>query len=74
MFQLLQVLPILILYPDDLHQRAFEIALRFGQPQAYDAHYLALAEMLSCEFWTSDDRLYNTVRSQLPWVKWLGNA
>lgn len=74
LFQAFRALPVRILYPGDLHERAFEVALHFGQPQAYDAHYLALADMLSCEFWTADDRLYNTVRSQLPWVKWLGNA
>ena len=30
-------------------------------------------ERLSCEFWTADERLFNAVRSQLTWVKWIGN-
>lgn len=38
----------------------------------HDAHYLALAQTLDCEFWTADERLYNAVRDQLPWVRWLG--
>ena len=45
----------------------------FNHLAAYDAHYLALAEMLGCEFWNADERLYNTVKDELPWVKWLGD-
>lgn len=59
--------------PIGLHHRAWERAYRFKQPAAYDAHYLALAEMLGCEFWTADRRLHNAVKDELPWVKWLGD-
>ena len=62
-----------LLHPDGLHQRAWELAKRFNRPQAYDSHYLALAEMLSLELWTADKRLYNAVKDALPWVKWLGD-
>ena len=31
-----------------------------------------LAEMLACPFWTADERLYNAVKEQLSWVRWLG--
>jgi hypothetical protein len=37
-------------------------------PAAYDAHYLALAERVGAEFWTTDRRLANKVREALPWV------
>jgi hypothetical protein len=37
-----------------------------------DARYLALAERESCEYWTADERLWNSVRAQLGWVRWLG--
>jgi predicted nucleic acid-binding protein len=47
-------------------------ATRFNRPAAYDAHYLALAEMMNCEFWTADERLFNAVRDKLSWVRWLG--
>lgn len=57
------------LYRDaELHQQALKIAQRENLPAAYDAHYLALAERLGIEFWTGDRRLFNAVRSRLPWV------
>ena len=59
--------------PIGLHQRAWELARHFNRPAAYDAHYLALAEMAGCPFWTADERLFNAVRTELEWVHWLGN-
>lgn len=55
-----------------LSQRAIELAHQFGLPAAYDAHYLALAERERCEYWTADQRLWNSVKATLPWVRWLG--
>lgn len=66
-------LPVELLQPTGLHQHAWELARRFNRPAAYDAHYLALAEMTGCPFWTSDERLFNAVQRVLPWVYWLGN-
>ncbi len=54
-----------------LHQRALDLAEQFGLPAAYDAHYLALAERLSAEFWTADRRLAQAVREEMPWVRLL---
>jgi predicted nucleic acid-binding protein len=61
-------------YYDDefLHEAALAIARRFNRPASYDSHYLALADHLGVEFWTLDERLYNSVRHQLPWVHLLG--
>jgi len=73
MFKAFHLLGVKLLYPDNLHERAWELAKRFNRPQAYDSHYLALAEILGLELWTADKRLYNTVESDLPRVKWLGN-
>ena len=47
-------------------------AERFGLPAAYDAHYLALADRLGAEFWTTDRRLANKVRPTLPRVRLVG--
>jgi predicted nucleic acid-binding protein len=52
----------------DLHWRALELAEWLSLPAAYDAHYLALAELLEGEFWTADGRLARTVQPSLPWV------
>ena len=55
-----------------IHPRALELMERFGLPTAYDAHYLALAEFQRCECWTADERLWNTVKKELGWVRWIG--
>ena len=73
MFKAFHLLGVKYLHPEGLHQRAWELAKRFNRPQAYDSYYLALAEILDLEFWTADERLYNIVKSDLPWVKWLGD-
>ena len=71
-FDTVHRLPVQVLTPSDLHRRAWELATRFNRPAAYDAHYLALAEMMNCEFWTADRRLFNVVKDELSWVHWLG--
>lgn len=57
-----------------VHTRALEMADRFRLPTAYDAHYVALAEFQGCEFWTADERLWNSVKRDLHWVRWLGES
>ena len=66
-------LPVHLMKPGGLHQRAWELACRFDLPAAYDAHYLALAEMEGCPFWTADERLFNAVHGSLDWVHRLGD-
>jgi len=73
MFRAFHLLGVRLLYPDGLHEKAWELAKRFNRPQAYDSHYLALEETLGLELWTADDRLYNVVKPELSWVKWLGD-
>jgi predicted nucleic acid-binding protein len=46
-----------------------ELASQFNLAATYDAHYLALAERENCEFWTADERLYNSVRDRFSWVR-----
>jgi predicted nucleic acid-binding protein len=65
-------LPVEFLGDDQMHQRAADLAARFNRPAAYDAHYLALSESIQAEFWTADERLYNAVRHELPWVHLVG--
>ena len=69
----------LLLYPvefyedDDLLKEAYELAVRFNRPRAYDSQYMALAERLNCEFWTADERLVNSTQGQFGHIRWLGN-
>ena len=52
-----------------LHAEAVRIAAKHGLPAAYDAHYLALAERLGVDFFTTDARLAKAVGDDLPWVR-----
>lgn len=52
---------------------AYELAVRFNRPRAYDSQYMALADRLQCDFWTADERLVNSVQAQFSRIHWLGN-
>ncbi|MCL4253142.1 MAG: type II toxin-antitoxin system VapC family toxin [Anaerolineae bacterium] len=65
--------PILYYEDEALLKRAFELAYEFNRPRAYDAQYLALAERLTCDFWTLDENFINVVKHKLKFVYWLGN-
>ena len=45
---------------------------RFGC-SLYDAVYVSLAEQLSCDLVTADDRLLHRLQGRAPWVRWLGD-
>ena len=55
-----------------LHGRALELANRLNQGAVYDALYLALAENLSCDLWTADERFYHAARPVTDSVRWVG--
>lgn len=52
---------------------AWELAKQFNRPRAYDTAYLAYARLNNCNFWTADEKLYNAVKKELDWVKWIGD-
>lgn len=66
-------LPVELDLPYGLHQTALGLADAHGLPAAYDAHYIALAQMLGCEFWTADRNLATAVQDKLPFVRWIGD-
>jgi len=53
----------------DMHRQAIVFVRRFWESKAYDSHFLALAELLECDLWTSDKKLYNRVGRDLFWVR-----
>lgn len=71
-FQHLLALKIRLTHRKAVLSLAWELAQQFNRSRAYDTAYLALAQLNRCEFWTADEKLYNAVSSQLPWVNWIG--
>jgi predicted nucleic acid-binding protein len=70
-FEALQAIPVKTINEPGQRQRAWELARDLGLPVVYDSHYLALAELRGCEFWTSDARLYNAVNEKIPYIRLL---
>ena len=56
----------------DLHVRTLQLAGQLRQGAVYDAHYLALANVLGCEFWTADERFYSAAALVMQNVRWIG--
>jgi predicted nucleic acid-binding protein len=65
--------PVQLMMDEELMRRAYDLATQFNRPTAYDSQYLAVAEHLGCEFWTADERFYNSLYSQLQWVQSLNH-
>ena len=68
----LLALPIELRDMPELHARAIELAGELRQGAAYDTHYLALAEILECDMWTADGRLYRSAGRGTDRVRWIG--
>jgi len=48
-------------------------SLRYDR-SVYDASYLSLADQEGVDMITADQRLYNSVKKDLPWVHWVGGV
>lgn len=59
-FSMAQALPVEIVEVEGQRRRAWELARKLGQAVVYDTTYIALAELRRCEFWTADERIYNS--------------
>lgn len=55
--------------PAGLYQRAYALAIKYHCSTVYDSCYLALAEFLSCELLTLDQRLYNAIKEDFSAVR-----
>jgi predicted nucleic acid-binding protein len=62
-------MPIRYILDDRIHFSALQLAERFFLSATYDAHYLAVAMHEGTEFWTADQRLFNSVSHRLNWVR-----
>jgi len=62
-----------LLHVEGLEQVAWDLAKEFNRPAAYDTSYLALAQVLDCEFWTADEKLKHAVRGKLHYLRWVGD-
>ena len=62
-------LAINITVPEGLHEAALLLAQRFDRPTVYDTHYVALAQIAACEFWTVDQKLLNALGGRLDFVR-----
>lgn len=58
---------------DALLKSAYALAEQFNLPRTYDAQYLALAQRLTCDFWTADKTLVNSIQTRFQTIRWLGN-
>jgi len=60
------------IHAPELHTKATALARQFERPNTHDAHYLAVADHFACPLWTADERLHDTVKGDLDWVRWVG--
>ena len=72
----LERFPIQVVLPDSsLLDLSLVWAGRLNQIVAYDAQYVALAENLSAQFWTADQRLINSLQHlNIQWAHWVEEA
>ena len=49
-----------------------QVSSRLHQGEVYDAHYLALADILGCKYWTADESFYRAAAPSAQNVHWIG--
>jgi len=64
----MKLMDLSFVYPKVLHY------CRVYKRSAYDAGYLAVADEAGINLITGDEALYNVVKNDLKWVKWLGDV
>ena len=65
-------IPVQLLAPPELYERALTFALTHNLPSLYDSLYVVLAQILGAELWTADRRLLTALGSNTPWVRFIG--
>lgn len=72
-FETFSRIPIRLSHRKGIIPLSWRLAKQLNRPRAYDAFYLAVAQIYGCELWTADEKLYNAVRDRLSWINWLGD-
>ena len=65
----IMLLGVRVTEPSGLYCRSLQLAANYSATNAYDAQYVALAEMEDCELWTADERLATSLRPLPSWVR-----
>lgn len=65
----IMLLGVKVAEPSGLYFRSLELAANYSMTNAYDAQYVALAEVEDCELWTADERLAASMRPLPSWVR-----
>lgn len=55
--------------PAGLYPRSLDLAAEYNLTNAYDAQYIALAQIENCELWTADERLVRAMKPSPSWVR-----
>ncbi len=66
------LLPIDLVVDHELHRSALRLTETYSLG-GQDAHYVALAQRLGCDFWTADERVLRAVAGRLPFVRFIGD-
>lgn len=66
-------IPLTVVEPPGLYHQALLFAHDYGLPAAYDAHFVALAQINECDLWTADQRLLRQLNGRLSFVRWIGD-
>ncbi len=64
--------PVTLYFDQPLLKRAYDMATELNRVRAYDTQFLALAERLGCDFWTTDERFYNSANVRYPNIQFIG--
>ncbi len=67
-----QTFAVAVHVPGQLYDQALVLAEGYDLAAAYDAHYVALAQILGCDLWTNDQRLLRALGGRLSFVRWIG--
>ncbi len=69
----LEMLGVRLFVPDaDQNRAAFDWTQKLKRASAYDSYYLVLAQVLECDFWTADKRLFHALDdAHLSWLHWI---